>query len=177
MVLHAEWDPLRLGSHAVKYEPLTGIAGSSENSLVGRSRKEVRCFLAGDPLKGLYADVGPSGETGRRTGLKIPRRVISVRVRFPPRPLTQEVVMAPANKRAFRTYVLEHHSDGTVTVHGRCVITNQKNSVTVNALDLEKFKNGEYAQTCFPYLKADDREFLISGISGAGWSQTFPDEE
>jgi hypothetical protein len=31
---------------------------------------------------------GPSGETGRRTGLKIPGRVISVRVRFPPRPFS-----------------------------------------------------------------------------------------
>jgi hypothetical protein len=71
----------------------------------------------------------------------------------------------------------KHNADGTVTLSGRCVITNKQNSVTVNAPDLEKFKSGEYVQKCFPYLKAEDREFLISGISGAGWSQTFPDEE
>ena len=58
MVLHAEWCPLRLGAHAVKYETLTGIAGSSRNSLVGRNCKEVCCFLAGDPLRGLYTDKG-----------------------------------------------------------------------------------------------------------------------
>ena len=80
-------------------------------------------------------------------------------------------------RNTFQACSLKHHADGTVTVCGRCVITNQKNEVTVNALDLEKFKNGDYAQACFPYLKVEDREFLISGISGAGWSQTFPDEE
>lgn len=85
--------------------------------------------------------------------------------------------MSLIEKYAFRACAQEQHSDGTVTVRGQCVITNKQNSVTVNAHDLENFKNGEYAQTCFPYLKAEDREFLISGISGAGWSQTFPDEE
>lgn len=79
-------------------------------------------------------------------------------------------------KYAFRACKIDKNADGTVTVSGNCVITNKQNSVTVNAADLERFKNGEYAQTCFPYLKADDREFLISGISGPGWSQTFPDE-
>ncbi len=85
--------------------------------------------------------------------------------------------MPLVEKYAFRGCQKNRLPDGTVTVFGPCVITNKIHSVTVDAQDLEKFKNGEYAQTCFPYLKAEDREFLISGISDAGWRLTFPDDD
>lgn len=33
-----------------------------------------------------------------------------------------------------------------------------------------------HVQTAFPYLSADDREFLISGMSPEGFDAAFPDE-
>ena len=51
-------------------------------------------------------------------------------------------------------------------------------TVRVKLADLEKLKNGtvKYVQDAFPYLSADDREFLISGMSPEGWDATFREE-
>lgn len=37
--------------------------------------------------------------------------------------------------------------------------------------------NGKLAQDAFPYLSADEREMLISGICPTCWDNMFPPEE
>lgn len=72
------------------------------------------------------------------------------------------------------------YSDGpheNVTVTGPCIITKKIQQVTVKAADLNRYREGEYVQSCFPYLSAGDREFLQSGYSDEGWSLMFPEEE
>jgi hypothetical protein len=67
------------------------------------------------------------------------------------------------------TYEPEH----TYTFVGPCVVTGNEQRVTVKAEDLFKYRQGGYVQTCFPYLSAEEREFLISGTSGEGWKILF----
>lgn len=56
---------------------------------------------------------------------------------------------------------------------------SRERGVTVKTADLAKYESGEvrYIQDAFPYLSADDREFLISGMSPEGWDETFPEED
>ena len=63
--------------------------------------------------------------------------------------------------------------DGTTTVSGKCVFTGEEYSCTVPTEGLRRFLDGEHAQTALSTVPADDREFLISGISPKGWSNSF----
>lgn len=56
---------------------------------------------------------------------------------------------------------------------GKCITTGEEQTVAVRAPDLYKYNQGELMQNCFPYLHADDREWLISGLSGKGWDKLF----
>lgn len=67
--------------------------------------------------------------------------------------------------------------NGTSTVSGNCVFTDTPYSVTVPDWRLLLYENGALAQDAFPTLNADDREFLISGISPAGWAQIHGDNK
>lgn len=48
---------------------------------------------------------------------------------------------------------------------------NRTRTVTVKRSDLQKYNEGTFIQDAFPYLSADDREFLISGMSPEGWDK------
>jgi hypothetical protein len=63
--------------------------------------------------------------------------------------------------------------EGTYTFIGPCVVTGKEQRVTVKSLDLFKYRQGSFVQDAFPYLTKEDREFLISGFSGEGWTLTF----
>lgn len=73
--------------------------------------------------------------------------------------------------------VESYDPEHTYTFVGPCVVTGKPQRVTVKAEDLNKYRNGGYVQTCFPYLSKEDREFLISGTSGEGWTILFGDGE
>lgn len=61
-----------------------------------------------------------------------------------------------------------------IRLSGFCRITQQPYSVIVKPDDLKKYEEeGVYIQAAFPYLKAEQREFLISGCSPTGWQQLF----
>ena len=54
----------------------------------------------------------------------------------------------------------------------------------VRSLDLDvtqeqalRYDNGWHVQDAYPHLSADDREFLISGVTAEEWSNAFGDEE
>ena len=59
---------------------------------------------------------------------------------------------------------------------GRCNCGEQQ-EITVNGPDLFKFRQGALIQEAFPYLSADAREFLISGVCGKCWDKMFPEED
>jgi hypothetical protein len=70
-----------------------------------------------------------------------------------------------------------YQPEHTYTFVGPCVVTGKEQRVTVKAVDLFRYRQGGYVQSCFPYLSADDREFLVSGTSGEGLKILFGDEE
>lgn len=67
----------------------------------------------------------------------------------------------------------EDLGNGKTRVFGPCVFTGEEYSCEVPTQGLQRFLEGEHAQTAMPSVSADDREFLISGISPAGWKKTF----
>lgn len=75
---------------------------------------------------------------------------------------------------------VEPTPDGPVVVFtGPCMVTGKPHTVRAPKSGVDAYAanpRGSYIQTVFPDMSADDREFLISGISPDGWKQTFPDE-
>ena len=63
--------------------------------------------------------------------------------------------------------------DSMARVTGPCKFTGEEYNCVVPADGLARFIEGEHAQDALPSISADDREFLISGISPTGWKQAF----
>lgn len=49
--------------------------------------------------------------------------------------------------------------------------------IDVTQEQIDKWQSGSYIQDAMPHLSADDREFLISGITPDEWNKAFPEEE
>lgn len=65
-----------------------------------------------------------------------------------------------------------------VTIVTECPICHHANEVMVNEEDYFAWAfDGELVQSAFPYLSADEREMLVSGICPTCWDKMFPDEE
>ena len=58
-----------------------------------------------------------------------------------------------------------------------CPFCGCENSITVNEADYRSWRDGELAQIAFPYLSANDREMLISGICPTCWDEMFGGEK
>ena len=54
-------------------------------------------------------------------------------------------------------------------VLGVCVVLGTAHRVKVEPGQVKTYTSGALAQVAFPQLTPDQREFLISGISPAGW--------
>lgn len=52
-----------------------------------------------------------------------------------------------------------------------CPFCGESHDVLVNEDDYYDWKDGKLAQDAFPYLPADEREMLISGICPDCWNQ------
>ena len=50
-------------------------------------------------------------------------------------------------------------------------------ALDVTQEQFERYENGWFVQDAFPHLSADEREFIISGVTPEEWSSTFGDEE
>ena len=61
--------------------------------------------------------------------------------------------------------------DGVGMLWGMCVITKDMYMVEVTLSEIESYETGVLAQKAFPDLTAEDREFIISGISPRGWAK------
>lgn len=64
-----------------------------------------------------------------------------------------------------------------VTIITRCPFCGHANEVEVNEMDYLDWSDGELAQVAFPYLSADEREMLISGICPTCWDEMFGSDE
>lgn len=58
-----------------------------------------------------------------------------------------------------------------------CPFCGMPHDVEVDFLDFCAWQNGKLAQDAFPYLSADEREMLISGICPDCWERTFGSDE
>ncbi len=47
---------------------------------------------------------------------------------------------------------------------GKCVISKQEVTVKVRGEDLYDYNHGAFIQDAFPYLSADEREFMMTGM-------------
>jgi hypothetical protein len=74
------------------------------------------------------------------------------------------------NVRKIRRY------DGRLELKGPCTVTKKPYSVIVSEeAAVNYYELGMKAQNAFPELSAEQREFLISGVSPEGWKQVFGD--
>lgn len=67
-----------------------------------------------------------------------------------------------------------------ISVITRCPFCGHANFVEVNEDDYLDWQDGKLVQDAFPYLSADEREMLISGICPKCWDSMLPpdpDEE
>ena len=64
-----------------------------------------------------------------------------------------------------------------VTIITACPFCGHANEIEVNEADYWDWQDGELVQNAFPYLSADEREMLISGICPTCWEKTFGGEE
>lgn len=55
----------------------------------------------------------------------------------------------------------------------RSMLTDKENTreIAVRSEDLDKWINGMLIQDAMPYLSADDREFLMTGITPEEWEE------
>lgn len=60
-----------------------------------------------------------------------------------------------------------------VTIVTVCPICNCINEITVREADVLLWNEGALVQDAFPYLSADEREMLISGICPDCWETLF----
>ena len=58
-----------------------------------------------------------------------------------------------------------------------CPFCGHAHGVFVNEADYWDWQDGALAQNAFPYLSADDRELLISGICPTCWNKVFGSDE
>ena len=58
-----------------------------------------------------------------------------------------------------------------------CVQCKETQHLTVGTADLTNWENGELIQNAMPYLTADEREVLISGICGTCFDNMFAGDE
>lgn len=58
-----------------------------------------------------------------------------------------------------------------------CPFCGRGNEVEVNEADYWDWDDGMLAQDAFPYLSADEREMLISGICPTCWDKMFGSDE
>ena len=64
-----------------------------------------------------------------------------------------------------------------VTVVTTCPFCGCANFIEVNEEDYLDWQDGKLVQDAFPYLSADEREMLISGICPTCWDGMFGGEE
>lgn len=76
-------------------------------------------------------------------------------------------------------YTLTREGEGKTKIH---CLTVKKTIIVDHPLeDLNKgwylWMNGAFIQRAFPFLNADEREFLMTGITSEEWDKLFPEDD
>jgi len=61
-----------------------------------------------------------------------------------------------------------------VCIITRCPLCGRANEVEVNENDYFDWDDGAHVQVAFPYLSANEREMLVSGICPTCWNKMLP---
>ena len=67
--------------------------------------------------------------------------------------------------------------EDAIHVSNVCPFCGKEHAVEVSAADFWEWNDGALVQDAFPYLSANEREILISGICPTCWDKMFPPEE
>ena len=68
------------------------------------------------------------------------------------------------------------HDGGTITFSG--MTTSGRNFEIVTYFDdANRWINGESIQNAFPYLTAEEREIMLTGMDNITWAETFGNDE
>ena len=67
--------------------------------------------------------------------------------------------------------------DGENVVFSGLSVGGRPFSITTKLSDANEWVNGGLIQQCFPYLNADDREILMTGIDKQTWDDMFGEQE
>lgn len=67
--------------------------------------------------------------------------------------------------------------EDSVLVGKVCPICHELHQVEVSEADYNTWSDGTLVQDAFPYLSAEEREILVSGICPDCWDSMFSDEE
>ena len=86
-----------------------------------------------------------------------------------------------ARQTEFRVELTPHANGTWLTVSGRCQVTQEQHSIKVLRAGFEAWFRGRQPgatyrpliQDCLPNASPDEREFLMSGTSPAGWKRMF----
>ena len=65
----------------------------------------------------------------------------------------------------------------SVKVSVTCPFCGKENFLTLSAKDFNAWQEGELVQNAFPYLDANERELLVSGICSECWEKTFGEDD
>lgn len=60
-----------------------------------------------------------------------------------------------------------------MTVVTKCPMCGKVTLVDVRSADYDAWQHGKHVQDAFPYLPADEREMLITGICSECWDKMF----
>ena len=63
-----------------------------------------------------------------------------------------------------------------VSIVTRCPLCGKANFIEVNEEDYWDWDDGVHVQVAFPYLPAEEREMLVSGICPTCWEKMFGKE-
>ena len=63
-------------------------------------------------------------------------------------------------------------------IERKSILSGNTNSMVlpITSTQLDRWTNGDLIQNVFPDLSADQREFLMSGITPEEWNQNFGEE-
>jgi len=63
-------------------------------------------------------------------------------------------------------------------IERRSFVSGQLRSREINVTpeQLRRWQNGELIQRAMPHLSADDREFIMTGVTPEEWNEAVPDE-
>jgi len=87
----------------------------------------------------------------------------------------EEEITPQGEKNVFNTpYALSDRTTRTITAvdmieFSGLSTSGSKFKIVTKLEDAQRWVNGEFIQNCFPYLNADEREILMTGIDAQTW--------